>query len=122
MVLPRKELVEFLLQMCKERGLSVRSLSINAGLSPATVHNIIKRKYEPTLFTLNRLADYIGVKRQYLWQLAGLIEDNDYDTETKFDDPRLEFHFSRADKLPKKVKNLLIGVIATIIAHNEIVD
>ena len=120
--MPRKELVEFLFQMCKERGLSVRSLSINAGLSPATVHNIIKRKYEPTLFTLNRLADYLGVKRQYLWQLAGLIKDNDYDTENKFDDPRLGFHFSRADKLPKRVRNLIIGVIAAIIAHNEIAD
>jgi len=85
--LSKKELVEFLLQRCKEKGLSLRGLSINAGLSPATVHNIIKRQYDPTLFTLNRLADYLGVKRPYLWQLAGLLEDMDCDAKTTFSNP-----------------------------------
>ncbi len=113
----KTELVEFLLQICKERGLSLRSLSINAGLSPATVHNIIKREYEPTLFSLNRLADYLGVKRQYLWQLAGLLEDMDYDAETKFGDPRLRFHFAQADKLPEPAKNLIISIIVAIVAY-----
>ena len=115
MRLPSKELGDFLLQWCKERGLSLRRLSINAGLSPGTVHSIIKREYEPTLFTLNRLADYLGVKRQYLWQLAGLLEDMDYDEETRFGDPRLRFHFAQADKLPVAARNLLISIISAII-------
>ena len=118
----KKELDEFLLQICKERGLSLRRLSINAGLSPATVHNIIKREYEPTLFSLNRLADYLGVKRQYLWQLGGLLEDMDYDTETRFGDPRLRFHFAQADKLPEPARNLIISIIVAIIAYLEIVE
>ncbi len=115
----KKELTEFLLEICKERGLSLRSLSLNAGLSPATVYNIIKREYQPTLYTLNRLADYLGVKREYLWQLAGLIEDMDYGSETTFGDRRLRVHFAQADKLPESARNLVISTIAAIIAYHR---
>lgn len=109
-----KELGDFLLQMCKQRGLSLRSLSINSGLSPGTVHNIIKRAYQPTLFSLNRLADYLAVKRQYLWQLAGLLEDMDYDARATFGDPQLRFYFAQADKLPQPARNLIISMIKEI--------
>jgi len=112
-----KELADFLLQQCKQRGSSVRSLSINAGLSPGTVHNIIKRTYQPTIFSLNRLADYLGVKRQYLWQLAGLLEDMDYDAKTTFGDPQLKFHFAQADKLPETARNLIISIVAAMITY-----
>jgi len=95
------ELGDFLLRECKQRRLSLRSLSINSGLSPSTVAGIIKRKYQPSLFLLNRLADYLGIKRAYLWQLVGLLQDMDYDTETTFGDPRLRFQLARADKLPE---------------------
>ena len=111
--MPNK-LTEFLQQQCKERGLSLRSLSINSGLSPGTVHNIIKRQYQPTLFSLNRLADYLGVKREYLWQLAGLLEDMDYDDKTTFSDPQLRFHFARVDKLPRAARNLIISLIDAV--------
>ncbi len=109
-----KELGDFLLQICKEKNLTLRRLSLNSGLSPGTVHNIINRKYQPTLFSLNRLADYLGVKRQYLWQLAGLLEDMDYDAQTTFGDPRLKFYFAQADKLPEPAKNLIISMIREI--------
>ena len=112
-----KELVDFLTQQCKERGLSLRSLSVSSGLSPGTVHSIIKREYQPTLFSLNRLADYLGVKRAYLWQLAGLLEDMDCGPETAFGDPRLRFHFAQADKLPESARNLLINIIAAVVAY-----
>lgn len=115
--MPKKELAEFLLIMCKERDLSLRSLSINAGLSPGSVHSIINREYEPTLYSLNRLADYLRVKRLYLWYLAGLLED--YDAETKLSDPRLMLHFARADNLPESARNLIISTIAVIIAYIE---
>ena len=114
-----KELTGFLRQQCKERRLSLRSLSINSGLSPATVHNIIKRPYQPTLFSLNRLADYLGVKREYLWQLAGLLEDMDYDGKTTFSDPRLRVHFARADKLPEATRNLVISLIEAVIIFEK---
>ena len=119
LLLASKELGDFLRQQCKERKLSLRSLSIKAGLSPATVHNIIHRKYRPTLFSLNRLADYLGVKRQYLWQLAGLLEDMDYDAETTFADPQLRFHFARVDKLPIKARKLVISLIEAVIVFLE---
>ena len=108
------KLGEFLQRTCEERGLSLRSLSINAGLSPGTVHNILKRQYQPTIFSLNRLADYLGVKRQYLWQLAGLLQDMDYDPEIPFNDPRLKFYFAQADKLPEEPRNLLVELIKSI--------
>ena len=114
-----KELVDFLRQQCKERRLSLRSLSVNSGLSPGTVHGIIKRKYQPTLFSLNRLADYLRVQRQYLWQLAGLLEDMDYDAETKSGDPHLRFLVDQADRLPEPARNLIITIISAIIAYTE---
>jgi len=116
--LPKKELIEFLLQKCKDLGLSLRRLSINAELSPGTVHSIINREYEPSLFSLNRLADYLGVERQYLWQLAGLLEGRDYAVK-KFGDPRMMFHFTRADKLPEPVRDLIISIIAAITTYFE---
>ena len=115
----KTELREFIAQRCQERGLSLRRLSVSSGLSPGTVHNIIKREYQPTLFSLNRLADYLDVKREYLWQLAGLLDDMDYGSETNFADPRLKFHFARADNLPEEDRNLIISVIAALIAQIE---
>ena len=117
--LPDKELVDFLLEQCEQRGLSLRGLSTKSGLSPATVHNIIKRKYQPTLFSLNRLADYLGVKREYLWQLAGLLEDMDYDSKITFSDPQLRFHFAQVDKLPKATRRLIIAIIEAVVVHFE---
>ncbi len=114
-----KELSDFLFKECKKRGLSLRSLSINSGLSPATVHSIIKRKYQPSLFSLNRLAGYLGVKREYLWHLAGLVEDMDYDAEARFGDPRLRFHFAQIDKLPEAARNLIITIIEAIVVYIE---
>lgn len=117
--MPNKELVDFLREQCRQRRLSLRALSINSGLSPGTIHNIIKRKYQPSLFSLNRLADYLGVGREYLWQLAGLLQDMDYDAKTTFGDPRLRFYFARADKLPEAARNLIVGIIKAAITYLE---
>lgn len=114
--MPAKELADFLRQQAKEKGLSLRSLSINAGLSPSTVHNIVNRQYQPSLFSLNRLADCLHVKRQYIWQLAGLLEDMDYSDKTTFADPRLKFHFAQIDKLPEPARNLIIDILKAVTA------
>lgn len=112
-----KELGEFLVEKCRDRGLSLRSLSIKSGLSASTVHNIINRKYQPTLFSLNRLADYLGVKREYLWQLAGLLEDRDYDDTTTFGDPQLKFQFAQIDKLPEPTRNLISTIMEDLVNY-----
>ena len=114
-----KELGDFLVEQCNQRGISLRSLSIKSGLSPGTVHNIIKRQYQPTLFSLNRLADYLGVKRQYLWQLAGLLEDMDYDEGRALTDPQLRFHLAQVDKLPEAARRLIINIIESVIVFLE---
>lgn len=113
--MPTKGLADFLYEQCRQRGISLRRLSIESGLSPGTVHSIVTRKYQTTLFSLNRLADYLGVKREYLWQLAGLLEDMDYSEENEFSDPRLKFHFARVDKLPESARTLVIGLIQSVI-------
>lgn len=112
--LANKELQDFLQHQAKARGLSLRALSIKAGLSSSTVHNIVKRQYEPSLFSLNRLADYLHVKRQYLWQIAGFLDDMDYSAEKVFGDPRLRFLFAEVDKLPEPTKDLIISVVEAI--------
>ena len=114
-----KELSDFLHEQCREKGLSLRSLSINSGLSAGTVHNIIHRKYQPTLFSLNQLADYLRVRRQYLWQLAGLLEDMDYDLKSTLTDPQLKFHFARIDRLPAVARTLIISLIEAVITFLE---
>ena len=117
--LAAKELEDFLRQQCKDRGLSLRGLSVAAGLSPGTVHNIITRNYQPSIFSLNQLADYLGVKRQYLWQLAGLLPDMDYGQETTFSDPRLRFQFAQADRLPEAARELIVAIVKAIIDHSQ---
>lgn len=111
------KLEDFLRQQCKDRGLSLRGLSVAADLSPGTVHNIITRNYQPSVFSLNRIADYLGVKRQYLWQLAGLIPDMDYGQETTFSDPRLKFQFAQADRLPGPARELIVAILKDVIDH-----
>ena len=112
-----KELADFLNRCCRERRLSFRRLSVNAELSPGTVHNIVKGKHRPNVSSLNALADYLGVKREYLWQMAGLLEDMDYNNETTFGDPRVRFHFAQIDKLPRNKRNLILSVIETLIVN-----
>ena len=98
--------------------MSLRRLSVNAGLSPGTVHSLINREYEPSLYTLNRLADYLGVKRQYLWSLAGLLEDKDYDSEDKYDDPRISYFYEMISSLPESARDLIIHVAADILNYH----
>lgn len=112
-----EKLGEFLVEQCRNKGLSLRSLSIKSGLSASTVHNIINRKYQPTLFSLNRLADYLGVKRQYLWQLAGLLEDMDYDDKTTFGDPQLKFQFAQIDNLPEPTRKLMATIMEDLVKY-----
>jgi len=115
----KKELVGFLIQTCKEKGLSFRSLSVKAGLSAGTVHSIIYREYEPSLYSLNRLADYLGVKRQYLWKLAGLLRDEDLDDNLNNTDPRMSYYFEKFASLPKPARELVTHLIGDIINYHN---
>jgi lambda repressor-like predicted transcriptional regulator len=114
MSLASKQLEEFVRQQCKEKGLSLRGLSTAAGLSPSTLHNLISRQYQPSIFSLNRLADFLGVRREYLWQLAGLLDDMDYGPDVPLTDPRLKFYFARVDKLPENARNLIINMLKAL--------
>lgn len=112
--MPTEMLADFLKSKCKEMGLSLRALSVKAGLSPSTLRNIINRNYEPTIFTLNRLADFLGVKRQYIWYLAGLLEDMDYSTD-EISDPLLRHQFIEADALTETDRILVVNVLKSLI-------
>ena len=114
----KKGLIGFLTRTCKKNGLSFRGLSVKAGLSAGTVHSIIYREYEPSLYSLNRLADYLGVKRQYLWKLAGLLEDNDLDDKSNNTDPRINYYCEKLTSLPEPARELIIRIIGDIINYH----
>ncbi|OHB82552.1 MAG: hypothetical protein A2Z38_07645 [Planctomycetes bacterium RBG_19FT_COMBO_48_8] len=114
----KKELVDFLIRTCKEKDLSFRSLSVKAGLSAGTVHSILYREYEPSLYSLNQLADYLGVKRQYLWKLAGLLEDKDLDDKSYNKDPRINYYCEKLTSLPDPARELVIRIMGDIINYH----
>jgi transcriptional regulator with XRE-family HTH domain len=116
--MPKQQLADFLSRICKEKNLSLRSLSVNAGLSAGTVHSIIYREYEPSIYSLNQLADYLGVKRQYLWKLAGLIEDKDFGDAAKYSDPRISYYSDKISALPEPTRELIINIIGDIINYH----
>jgi len=112
----KEELVSFLLGQCRERKLSLRKLSMNSGLSPSTVHNIIRRRYKPTIYSLNHIADYLGVERELLWQLAGLVSDSNPPSGDDFVDTRLKSHFLQVAKLPESSRSMVISIIGALLA------
>jgi len=114
--LATKELQDYLQQQAKSKGLSLRSLSIKAGLSASTVSNIVNRQYQPTLFSLNRLADFLGVQRQYLWQKAGLLEDNDVESEYE---AQLKYELNRIKNLSNLGRNVALDMLRSIIDSVE---
>jgi len=103
----------FLLKECKRRGLSLRRLSIQSGLSPATVHGFIARRCQPRLNSLNRLADCLGVRREYLWKLAGLLKPTQYESPG---DTRLNAQFNL---LPEAARDLLVPIIEAVLLYFE---
>ena len=112
------ELADFLTKQCEDKGISLRSLSVNAGLSSGTVHNIVKNKSKPRVSSLNALADYLGVKREYLCQMTGLVKDNSYSPEIfNFSDPNLELLCARVSRLSKKKREIVISVIRVLLGN-----
>ena len=111
---------EYLRKECHKRGLSQRALSINSGLSPGTVHNIIQKKYQPTLLSLNCIADYLKVDRAFLWKLAGLIKDdgNSIDDPASYD-PAIKSHIERINKLPEEAREQIFNVCDTLLNFFE---
>ena len=116
--LHKKRLAEYITKVCREKKLSLRSLSVNAGLSPGTVHSIIHRDYEPSLYSLNQLADFLGVKRQYLWYVAGLLEEDEVEAQSLASDPRLHYYCEKLSRMPDKTRDLVIGIVADIINYH----
>lgn len=109
-----RELGDFLQQESRSRGISMRRLSMNSGLSPSAVHGIFSTG-RASIDSLNKLADYLGVKRQHLWQMAGLLES----TDTGLTDARLMSQFERVDRLPDPARALVIRLIENAVNFVE---
>jgi lambda repressor-like predicted transcriptional regulator len=110
-----RELSEFLAEQCAKLKISFRGLSIKAGLSPGTVHNIVSGKFKPNVKSLNALADFLGLKREYIWQKAGLLEDMDYSDDSTFNDPKVRFQYALVDKLPLKKRKIVLDVLEALL-------
>ncbi|MEX5600728.1 helix-turn-helix domain-containing protein [Pseudophaeobacter sp. C1-32P7] len=50
----------------KEKGLSRRSVSLQAGLNPGFVHSILKEGKEPTVTSLAKVCDAAGLSLGYV--------------------------------------------------------
>jgi len=111
-----KEIAQYITDRCNESKLSYRSLSVKAGLSISTVHNIVSGKSRPNVFSLNSLADYLGVKREFLWRLAGLMEAEEMQSDG-VKDPRLQLYITQIDKMPSQKKEAVIRIIETLITN-----
>ena len=121
-MMKKTPLADYLAQVCKERKLSLRGLSVNAGLSAGTVHSIMYRDYEPSIYSLNQLADYLSVKRSYLWKLAGLIEDKDLNPSEKDGDPRINYYSEKISALPEPTRELIINIIGDILNYHTNIE
>lgn len=117
--LHKKRLADYIFKTCKEKKLSLRSLSVKANLSPGTVHSIIHRDYEPSLYSLNQLADFLGVKRQYMWYMAGLLEEEDMEKELLGSDPRMHYYCEKVARLPEKTRELVLGIVADLVNYHS---
>lgn len=115
--LHKKRLADFIYKTCKEKKLSLRSLSIKAGLSPGTVHSIIHRDYEPSLYSLNQLADFLGVKHQYMWYMAGLLDEDELEKDGLSADPRMQYYCEKVAKLPERTRELVLGIVADLVNY-----
>ena len=110
---------DYLRKECHKRGLSQRALSINSGLSPGTVHNIIQDKYQPTLVSINCIADYLKVDRAYLWKLAGLIDESENLSDPGSYDPAFKSHIERISRLPEEAREQLFNICDTMLNFFE---
>ena len=63
----------YLQQSILERRISLKLLAEGAGLSPSYVSEIINGKNTPEAGVCNSLADYLGVPRIMIYELAGWV-------------------------------------------------
>ncbi|KAF5069990.1 Cro/C1-type HTH DNA-binding domain protein [anaerobic digester metagenome] len=57
-----KAVSERILELCKERGITVGKLCSTAGTTASTVHDIVTGETKnPRVFTLKRLCDALGI-------------------------------------------------------------
>ena len=70
-----------ILELCRERGLSINRLSNHSGVTQSTVNNIVSgRNHSATISTIKKLCDGMGITIQDLFDSALF---NDLEQEIK---------------------------------------
>jgi len=68
-----KSLAQWLQNELRARGLTQAAASTHAGVSPATMSQILAQDHIPTMEILFRLADYFGTPRENVLRIAARI-------------------------------------------------
>jgi transcriptional regulator with XRE-family HTH domain len=68
---------KFIRETMNERNLSLRAVSKEANMSFTYLSQVINGKKTPELKSCNRIADYFGVPRIKIYQLAGYLDLNE---------------------------------------------
>ncbi len=66
---------EWLMQELESRGWSIRELARRAGITPATISNVLNEMRHPGPDFCRAVARAFGYPQTYVFRLAGLIDD-----------------------------------------------
>ena len=91
-----KTLAHWLQYQLRARGLTQTAVSVHAGVSPATISQMLNQDHIPRIETLFRLADYFDTPRDKILRIAARMpigddqppEENDYLIEELVDEFR----------------------------------
>jgi transcriptional regulator with XRE-family HTH domain len=94
-------LAEYLNGLCRERGLSLRSASLAAGLGEATLGNIVRGYRRPDPATIKKIATYFNISEDALLEMAGHRTVNYNGQLNEITDPELRLYLA-----PEKINRL----------------
>ncbi len=87
----------------------MRAASLYAGLNPAAVYYYISGRNVPDPDSCHKLADYFGVPREYVLQLAGHLSGPPEQLPQPI--PELEAVIQRVVQLPASSQRLIAAVL-----------
>lgn len=106
-------LAAYLEQLCRERGLSLRSASMAAGLGEATLGNVVRGYRHPDPSTLRKIALSFGLSEDALLEMAGHRTNLKDGTIPEISDPELRVYLSaeRINALSQRDQNLIKDIL-----------
>lgn len=89
-------------QLMKQQGISAYKLAQDSGVSWNTIHNILKRDINPTVHTLGKLCEGLGIS---------LVQFFDVDSAAPQISVEQQRHLNRREMLCERDKRLIESII-----------